>query len=111
MKNQTLSKAEYWKKWELTELLNDLYLAQKLLENRDDLFCPGGFVEDFKEAFSEELDDLEHWNGSPIYDSIYDWFTPKGKWILLIGEKEGEEVRNRIFNRIKIWRDVTGYKA
>ena len=107
-----MPKMQYWKIWELSELLDDLELAKGLLDKTEDLAESSEFTskEDFSEALAWEIDDIGHWNGTPIEDNIYNWFSPNGDWGQFIKGEEGEVLRARIFTRIKKWKEGTGYK-
>jgi hypothetical protein len=108
-----LSKLEYWKKWELSELIDDLQAAKKILDETNHSPKSSEFKtkEDFSEALADEMDEIEHWNGSPIYDFIYNWFSPTSTWSEFVNGEAGELIRERIFGRIKKWKEGTAYKA
>lgn len=98
-----LHKIEYWKKWELAELFDDLAKAEKLLIDlgkeksvEDMLFTT------FKHDFIEEVGDTAHSN-VPDFTFIWQWVTPGGEWEQLVGA-QGKELGDRIFSRTDRWK-------
>jgi|SRR4051812_48540185 hypothetical protein len=96
-----ISKVDYWKKWELFELFDDLNEAEKLLidiatdRHRNELLL-------FKNEFIEELHEIEDDN-VPDFTRIWQWFTPTKEWENLIGI-DGKELGDRIFKRTDRWK-------
>jgi hypothetical protein len=98
-KGNGLSKIDYWKKWELFELLDDLHEAEKLLTSGQ---FDGDRVGDFKAKFIEELAEIE---GANIVDltRMWQWFSPNGEWDSKIGIN-GNELGKSIFRRTDRWK-------
>jgi hypothetical protein len=107
-----LSKVDYWKKWELFELFDELHKAENLLidilnEKNDDE------VNKFKSEFIEELYEIE---GDNIADftRIWEWFSPKKEWNLFCGQK-GQKLGSNIFRIADKWKRnqdfITGTKV
>jgi hypothetical protein len=96
-----LSKIDYWKKWELFELFDDLHKAEKLLSDiatvkqQDDIL-------NFKSKFVEELYEIEGDNFAD-FTRIWEWFAPTKEWDTLIG-KTGKEIGNNIFRITDNWK-------
>ncbi|HEY1055276.1 hypothetical protein [Emticicia fontis] len=89
-----LSKIDYWKKWELFELFDNLHQAEKLLldrarENNDSQLL------NFKNDFIEELYELKGEN-VPDFTRIREWFSPEKEWDRMVGQS-GKEIGNNIF--------------
>lgn len=98
-----LSKEEYFKKWEISELLEDLHLASEMLSQRE-----GGYsgeylsVEEFKLALDEAIDDIEGGNKIDL-SFFYYCFAPTCEWDDFTNEN-GTELGNRIFERVSKWK-------
>ena len=99
-KTRQLSKIEYWQKWELIELIDDLKLAQKRLEKEPS--TNHSSLIKFKEDFDEELYNVSHDNVAD-FTQLWKWFTAGGKWNELMGDK-GEELRAQIYLRADTWK-------
>jgi hypothetical protein len=99
IKEKRLSKIDYWKKWQLFELFDDLYEAERVL---DSIFKSRSDGEKFRTEFIEELGDIE---GANVVDftRIWLWFSPHGEWDKVVGT-EGSELRERIFQRTDRWK-------
>ncbi|WP_299444294.1 hypothetical protein [uncultured Aquimarina sp.] len=101
-KNQ-LSKIEYWKKWELSELIADLHKAEKLLSK-----YKGGYsnnflsAEEFHKVLVEEIYEVESDNVAD-FTQIWYWFSPTCDWDDLTGI-DGLELGNQIFDRVDNWK-------
>lgn len=98
-----LSKEDYFKKWEISELLADLHLASEMLSQRE-----GGYsgkylsVEEFKFALDEAIDDIEGGNKIDL-SFFYYCFAPTCEWDDFTDEN-GIELGNRIFERVSNWK-------
>lgn len=103
LKKNQLSKIEYWKKWELFELIEDLHKAEKLLST-----CKAGYsgefisAEDFHRAFVDELYNIEFDNVAD-FTLMWRWFMPNCIWDDFTGT-EGLELGSRIFARLDRWK-------
>lgn len=96
-----LSKIEYWKKWGLFELFEDLDKAAKLLDELADNSEEDTFKR-FKKEFIEELYEVK---GSNLGDftTMWEWFTPNKEWDIMTG-KAGIELGDRIFILVDRWK-------
>ena len=100
-KSDGLSKIEYWKKWELFELFDELHKAENLLveildkKNDDELIK-------FKNEFTEELYEIEGDNVAD-FTTIWEWFTPKKEWELFCGQ-QGRKLGIKIFRIVDTWK-------
>jgi|GEM_PF-1649693 len=101
-----LSKEEYWKKWELIELIEDLHLAEALLSKYEGGYS-GDFLsaQEFHRALIEEIDKLESENRTDL-NQIWIWFSPTCAWDDFVG-RDGIELGNRIFQRADNWKKGT----
>jgi hypothetical protein len=83
-----LSKIDYWKKWELFTLFDDLHKAEQILvdiaidKNKNSLLK-------FKMDFIKELYEIESDNVAD-FTRIWDWFAPSKEWDTLVGESAKE---------------------
>lgn len=104
------SKVDYWKKWQLFELFDDLHGAEQLLNSTQP---NGGRGENFKTEFIEELGEIEGDNVAD-FTRFWEWFSPNNEWDNLVGS-EGRELGKRIFQRTDRWKRnqefVTGTKV
>lgn len=96
-----LYKADYWKKWELYELFDDLHKAKKLLidilnKKDDDKLLK------FKTEFIEELCEIEADNVAD-FTRIWEWFTPTKEWELFCGQ-QGQNLGRNIFRIADKWK-------
>ena len=97
-----MDKVEIWKKYEILDLFKDLEKAKEILSQ-----LTGGSsnsfnsVEDFYNAFVEELYDLKDQN-VPDFEQICIWFAPTSAWDDFVG-LDGMEIANRIFERAEKW--------
>ena len=107
-----LSKVDYWKKWELFELFDELHKAENLLidisnEKNDDELIK------FKSEFIEELYEIEGDNVAD-FTRIWEWFTPTKEWEIF-GGKQGRELGSNIFRIADKWKRnqdfITGTKV
>ncbi|RAV97619.1 hypothetical protein DQQ10_27530 [Pseudochryseolinea flava] len=98
-KGEKLSKIEYWKKWEIFELFDDLHEAEQLLNSRK---SKGYRHDKFKTEFTEEFGEIEGDNVAD-FTRIWQWFSPNNEWDKVVGP-EGEELRRRIFKRTDRWK-------
>lgn len=98
-----LSKIDYWKKWDFFELLDDLHSAEKLLSNYRGGYS-GEFLsaEEFREALLEAIDEIEFGNRIDL-TKFWIWFAPTCEWDDFVGQ-EGEDLGNRIFERVDKWK-------
>lgn len=99
-KERKLSKIDYWKKWELFELFDDLHEAEKLLTSGQ--FDEVSGIDQFKREFIEELSGIEGDNVAD-FTRMWIWFSPNEEWDSKIGIK-GNEVGRRIFQRTDRWK-------
>ena len=97
-----ISKLEYWDKWELRDLLEDLHLAEDMLENYTGGYS-GEFLsaEEFADALSDAVYDIEFGNKSDL-SKFWIWFAPTCTWADFVG-MEGTDLGNRIFSRVNKW--------
>ena len=90
-----LSKIEYWKKWEIFELLEDLHTAEKLLskyeEGHSSKFLS---AKEFHEALVDAIDDIEFGNKTDL-TRFWFWFAPTCDWDDFVG-LDGQELGNRM---------------
>ena len=96
-----LSKVDYWKKWELFELFDDLHKAEKLVidilnEKNDDKLIK------FKSEFIEELYEIEGDNVAD-FTRIWEWFSPTKDWDIFVGQ-QGHELGSNIFRIADKWK-------
>jgi hypothetical protein len=98
-KEKKLSKVDYWRKWELFELFDDLHKAEKLLNSRQ---SSGDRAEKFKTEFIEELGEIEGDNVAD-FTRVWEWFSPNKEWDNVVGV-EGKEFGKRIFQRTDRWK-------
>jgi hypothetical protein len=96
-----LSKIDYWKKWELFELFEDLHKVERLLieflnhETNDELLK-------FKNEFIEELYEIEKDNVAD-FTRIWEWFAPTKEWEMFCGQ-HGQDICNNIFRIVDKWK-------
>jgi hypothetical protein len=95
-----LSKVDYWKKWEVFELFDDLREAEKLLNSRR--YKGNEDIEKFKNKFIEEFTEIEGDNVAD-FTRIWQWFSPGREWDNQVGA-EGKELGKRIFQRTDRWK-------
>ena len=98
-REKKLSKIEYWKKWEILELFDDLHEAEQLLNSRN---FDGDRDEKFKAEFLGELGEIEGDNVAD-FTRIWEWFSPNNEWDNVVGP-DGEELRKGIFKRTDRWK-------
>lgn len=97
-----MDKVEIWKKYEIFDLFKDLEEAEEILSK-----LTGGYsnnfisVEEFHNAFVEELYDLKGQN-VPNFEQICLWFAPTSAWDDFVGI-DGMELANRIYERAEKW--------
>lgn len=99
--NDKLSKIEYWEKWDLFELFDDLKEAIKLLTETEPAKESRGLI-DFRNAFIEEFHEVEVDNVAD-FTQIWKWFTPGKEWDNLTGLK-GKELGKNIFDIVDRWK-------
>ena len=97
-----LSKEEYYKRWEISELLDDLEKAAEILSHyeggySDQFFC----AEEFHEALVEEIDNIAEGNKNDL-SQIWVWFAPTTSWDDFVG-LEGVDLGSEIFERVDKW--------
>lgn len=99
----TPSKLDYWKKWQVVELLDDLNKAKKILEEISKRNLPNKEeIDDFYLHLEDEIDDIEHSNKLDL-SKIYIWFLPTSVWDELT-MTDGAEIGNPIFERVSRWK-------
>jgi hypothetical protein len=98
-----LSKIEYWKKWEFFELIEDLHAAEQILSNYEGGHS-GEFLsaQDFRQTLEDAIDDIEFGNKTDL-TRFWFWFAPTCAWDDFVGI-EGQELGNRIFERVDKWK-------
>jgi hypothetical protein len=99
-RGKQLSKIEYWRKWEIFELFDDLHEVEKLLTSGQ--FHANSEVDKFKAEFIEELYEIEGDNVAD-FTRMWIWFSPSNKWDSIVGTK-GNELGKRIFQRTDRWK-------
>jgi hypothetical protein len=98
IREKKLSKIEYWKKWELFELFDDLREAEQLLNSKKS----NGERDKFKTEFMDELGEIETDNVAD-FTRIWEWFSPNKEWGNVVGP-DGQELGKRIFKRTDRWK-------
>lgn len=104
--SKRLSKVDYWKKWELFELFDDLHKGEKLLIEIASDNIQSQFLK-FKDDYIEELYDIEVDNIAD-FTRIWEWFTPKKEWETLLGEK-GKVIGDNVFRITDKWKRNQGF--
>ncbi|SFA50265.1 hypothetical protein SAMN04488511_10932 [Pedobacter suwonensis] len=94
-----LSKAAYWKAFELHALFDDLHRVKAVLEHTYDTRID--FIA-FKDEFLEELGELEGEN-SPDFSKVSAWFAPNAEWDKLMGPR-GRVLGTSVFKRADWWK-------
>jgi hypothetical protein len=105
-KSDGLSKIEYWKKWELIELFDELHKAENLLVDILDKKSNDDLIK-FKNEFIEELYEIKGDNVAD-FTRIWEWFTPRKEWETLLGEK-GKEIGYNVFRITDKWKRNQGF--
>jgi hypothetical protein len=101
-----LSKVDYWKKWELFELFDDLHKGEQLLVDIASDNMESQFLK-FKADYIEELYEIEGDNVAD-FTRIWEWFTPTNEWETLLGEK-GKEIGSNVFRITDKWKRNQGF--
>lgn len=101
-----LSKVDYWKKWELFELIEELHRGEDLLIEMSSNNCDDRLIK-FKDEFFEELYEVEFDNVAD-YTRIWEWFTPTKDWETLLGEK-GKDIGDNVFRITDKWKRNQGF--
>ncbi|TPD67000.1 hypothetical protein [Flavobacterium microcysteis] len=99
--SEKLSKVDYWKKWELFELFDDLHRGEKLLIEIASKNSESQFLK-FKDNYIEELYEIEGDNVAD-FTRIWEWFTPTKEWETLLSEK-GKEIGDNVFRITDQWK-------
>lgn len=103
---ESITKIEYWKKWQIPELIEELHLAAILLSDCNDGYSHEYIsIQEFCNELNEEISELEHANrdvGIQL-NKIYDWFVPTSVWDDYTGKK-GEQLGNIIFEKVNRWK-------
>lgn len=98
-----IPKLEYWNKWELYDLLDDLHLAVEMIEKKSgcvsDVFSSS---KEFSDEISNVIEGIESWNKTDL-TKIWLWFAPTCAWDDFMGT-EGSELGNKIFERVDRWK-------
>lgn len=97
-KRKGLTKLEFWEKFELKQLIEDLNIAQSLLEKTST--PKDSELNKFKEELEEVLYDVSYDN-VPDFNQVWIWFKPEGKlntWL------NNEKLRSRIYLRADRWK-------
>ena len=98
-----LTKEEYWVKWYIFELLDDLNKAKEILSH-----YKGGYsgeilsAEEFHDLLEYEIMSIEEMNNNDL-NQLHNWFAPTSAWDDFTG-LEGAELGNRIFSRLNNWK-------
>lgn len=99
--SDNLSKVDYWKKWELFELFDNLSEAETLLNDiANDLKDDG--ITKFKNDFIEELYEIKGDNVAD-FTRIWEWFTPTKEWNKFVGQT-GKTIGDNIFRITDKWK-------
>ncbi len=99
-KKPRLSKLEFWAKFELYDLIQDLKVSFQILDQIND---PTNLIlKEFIEDFEEELFNVSHDN-FPDFTQIWEWFEPAGKWNIMV-KNDYEELRKRVYFRADRWK-------
>jgi hypothetical protein len=96
-----LSKNEYWDKWELHELFDDLDEVVQILKDVKNTDSNNDLV-NFKDIFIEEFYEIKGDNVAD-FTSIWQWFSPNNEWDKVMGLK-GKELGISIFKRTDRWK-------
>jgi len=101
-----LSKVDYWKKWELFALFEDLHKGEQLLldiasNNMESLLIK------FKDDFIEELYEIEGDNEAD-FTRIWEWFSPTKEWEIFLGEN-GKEIGSNVYRITDNWKRNQGF--
>jgi hypothetical protein len=100
-KSDGLSKIEYWEKWEIFELFEDLHKAEEMLINAGDVKFDSDFVA-FKDIFIKELYEIGRENVVD-FTRVWEWFAPTKEWDATMG-LAGKELGSQIFYRVDRWK-------
>lgn len=100
-RSDNLSKIDYWKKWSLFELFDELHKAEQLLLDLTSKQTEGELVK-FKNDYVEELFEMKGANVAD-FTRLWEWFTPGKEWDILVGEKS-IELGDNIFRIIDEWK-------
>lgn len=102
-KSKGFTKSDYWKFWEFFELLDDLKIIEKTLENLYGEECFDQKIEgDTHAKLIGAIEAIEFENKSDLYE-IDELFNTDGKLIEILKGKNGEEVI-RIRRRVDFWK-------
>jgi len=104
-----LTKSQYWQKFELVELFNDLFKAEILLKELIQENTGGVELQKFTEAFIEELYDIEGDN-VPDFTNIMNLFKPDEEWNSFTFLR-GNELGNDIYRRLCRWKRNQGFEV
>ena len=101
-----LSKVEYWNKWQLFELFENLHKAEQIL---NDTACISNSKEllDFRQEYVELLNEIEFDNVAD-FTTIWQWFSPRNKWETLL-QDNNKELVDRIFFITDNWKRNQGF--
>ena len=104
-----LTKSQYWQKFELIELFNDLFKAEILLKELIQKNTDAIELQKFTEVFTEELYDIEGDN-VPDFTNILNLFKPDGEWNSFAFLRENE-LGNDIYRRSSRWKRNQGFEV
>ncbi|WP_020532978.1 hypothetical protein [Flexithrix dorotheae] len=104
IRNSMRSKQAYYDKFEINSILSDVEESAKILElrvqsegdNQND-------VEEFIDLILEEVVQISECNKNDLSE-FYSWYKPDGKWDKITNQ-ENENIRVRIFDRLKKWKE------
>ncbi|GAO44783.1 hypothetical protein [Flavihumibacter petaseus] len=99
--SRNLSKVDYWKKWELFELFDNLNEVEKLLNDiaKDK---QSNELEKFRSDFIEELYEIKGDNVAD-FTAIWKWFMPTKEWDTFAGQN-GKKIGDNIFRITDKWK-------
>lgn len=97
-KKKGLSKLEFWKKFELYDLIKDLNTAKSIIDN--DSESTNSELYSFVSDFDEELYNVS-FDNVPDFTQIWKWFKPNGLWQKYY---QNEELRAKIYARSDKWK-------
>lgn len=104
-----LTKSQYWKKFELVELFDDLFKAERLLKDLIQRNIGGVELQKFTDLFVEELYYI-HGDNVPDFTSIMNLFRPNGEWDSFQFLKE-YKLGIEIYSRSSRWKRNQGFKV
>lgn len=101
-----LTKIDYWKKWNLFELFDNLNEAARFLAGNKANNASAEFIS-FRKVFIEELGEIKGDNVAD-FTLIWTWFTPGNEWDSIVG-LTGRELGNTVFQKVDKWKRNQGF--